>query len=75
MTRQQDPTLQLLPTQEAAGLLGLTARAMEERRRRGDGPPYIRVGHTTVRYRLSDLLQWLEDRTFCSTSEEVRAQQ
>ena len=64
----------LLTTDEAGEILGLTRRAMEERRRRGSGPPYIRVGGSTVRYRLADLEEWLDERTFQSTSEEAAAE-
>jgi predicted DNA-binding transcriptional regulator AlpA len=63
--------LRLLDTEAAGELLGLSKRAMEERRRRGDGPPYVRLSATCVRYRMADLVTWLEERTFSSTSEEA----
>ena len=76
MPRRYEPEeapLRLLDTAAAAELLGLTPRALEERRRRGDGPPYIRLGRTCVRYRLSDLEEWLSERTYSSTAEEAAA--
>lgn len=69
MTDHVGPTL--LTTEQAGDVLGLTRRALEERRRRGSGPPYVRVGATTVRYRLSDLETWIEERVYTSTSEEA----
>jgi len=32
----------------------------ERLRRRGEGPPYAKIGHRTVRYRKSDIDKWLE---------------
>ena len=34
---------------------------MERKRERGPGPPFIRIGRA-VRYRISDLDEWLENR-------------
>ncbi len=65
-------TLPRLLTSEAAGkILGLTVRAMEERRRRGAGPPFVRLGATTVRYSLATLEEYIAERTYSSTSEET----
>jgi hypothetical protein len=58
-----------LTTEQAAGYFGLTARALEERRRRGDGPPFVRLSATCVRYRVSDLEGYAQERTFMSTAE------
>ena len=63
--------LRFLDTPATAKMLELTPRALEERRRRGDGPPYVRLSRTCVRYRLSDILEWADERTFRSTSEET----
>lgn len=60
----------LVDTPRAAEILHLTPRALEERRRRGGGPPYVRLSATCVRYRLSDLARWIEERTYTSTAEE-----
>jgi predicted DNA-binding transcriptional regulator AlpA len=60
---------QFLTTEQAAQVYGLTARALVERRRRGDGPPFVRLSPTCVRYRLSDLERYAEERTFMSTTE------
>lgn len=65
---RQHPTL--LNTKDAAHLLGFEPRTMEELRRKGSGPPFIRLSSRSVRYRLDALEQWLEERTFRSTAEE-----
>ena len=59
----------LLKTEAAGKILGLTVRAMEERRRRGDGPPFIRLGMTSVRYDIALLEEWIAERTYSSTAE------
>lgn len=61
----------LLTTGQAGEFLQLTTRALEERRRRGTGPPYVRLGATTVRYQVSDLEQWIAERTYSSTADEA----
>ena len=63
--------LPLVNTEEAGKMLKLTPRAMEERRRRGDGPPYIRLGATTVRYSVPALQEWIAKLTYSSTAEEA----
>ena len=47
--------LQLLNTDEAAGLLGVNSIILETWRRKGSGPSYIRINQKCVRYRLGDL--------------------
>ena len=61
----------LLKTEAAGKILGLTVRAMEERRRRGDGPPFVRLGATSVRYSILSLEEWIAKRTYSSTAEEA----
>lgn len=43
-----------LTTREAAALLGLSVRGLEAMRKRGQGPPYKRIGRA-VRYLRADL--------------------
>jgi predicted DNA-binding transcriptional regulator AlpA len=51
----------LLHTEEAARYLSVSPAMLERLRWLGDGPPYIHpTGGRIVRYRLSDLQQWLE---------------
>ncbi len=51
----------LLVTKQVADLLGISASTLEKARSTGIGnyPPYIKVGRC-VRYRLADVLTWLE---------------
>ena len=48
----------LLTEAEAAAAIGYTARMLQGRRRRGDGPDFVRVGVSSVRYRIADLEAW-----------------
>jgi predicted DNA-binding transcriptional regulator AlpA len=53
----------LLDQRQAATRLGLpSARTLEAWRLRGYGPPFLRLSPRLVRYRASDLDQWLAAR-------------
>lgn len=52
-------TAQPLRTAEAALLLGVTADALKNWRKKRQGPPFIRAGRRVV-YRTQDLLHWQE---------------
>jgi hypothetical protein len=43
---------------EVAARFRWTEREVRNRRARGQGPPFVRLGRRTVRYRLADLLAW-----------------
>jgi len=53
----------LLTTIQAAQFLNRPARALEAARYRGEGPRYVRLSRSCVRYRKSDLIAWLDART------------
>ena len=57
-----DP-LELLDTCQAAARYGLAPDTMLSWRKNGKGPPYIKVGGRTVRYRTVDLEAWLTSQT------------
>jgi predicted DNA-binding transcriptional regulator AlpA len=59
----------LLTEDEAAQLLGFTPRFLQQRRYRGDGPPFVRISARAVRYRVGDLQGWAAERIRTSTSE------
>lgn len=61
----------LLFTAEAAYILGLSPRTLEAMRLKGGGPPFISVTKKAVRYRRSDLDQWIESRCRKSTSDAL----
>jgi excisionase family DNA binding protein len=58
----------LLDDVQAARFLSLGRRTLQNWRVIGGGPAFIRVGRS-VRYRQSDLEQWIDARRFHSTSE------
>ena len=59
----------LLSNNEAAAYLGLSIRTLPGLRRRGGGPPYIKLGGRKVGYLKRDLDAWLESRRRLSTSD------
>ena len=59
--------LQNLTTPQAAAYLGLRPATLEQWRWSGRGPRFIKLGRA-CRYRLSDLEQFIESRTFSSTA-------
>jgi predicted DNA-binding transcriptional regulator AlpA len=60
---------QLLSTRELAALTGLSTQFFEIGRVRGYGPRFIKLSQRNCRYRRSDVVEWLEGRTFQRTSE------
>lgn len=60
----------LLDEDEAAEFLGLSPRTLQGLRVRGGGPDYIKIGSRAVRYRLSDLEDFIEGRRQSSTSDD-----
>ena len=52
----------LLTTKEAAPLLGVSVAFLERDRWAGAQVPLIRVGARAVRYRVSDLIAFIESR-------------
>lgn len=67
-----DATLVFLISSEAADLLRISRRTLERMRVEGTGPRYLKVGpgkRSRVLYRQADVLAWLEEHSFGSTSE------
>lgn len=62
----QDP---LLTTKEAATILGVSVAFLERDRWAGARVPFIKIGSRAVRYRHSDLLTYIDSRSFHSTSQ------
>jgi excisionase family DNA binding protein len=58
----------LLTPSEAADFLRVSESWLAKARMRGDGPPFVKIGRS-IRYRESDLVQWMKSRTHLSTSE------
>ena len=57
----------LLDERAAAAALGMTPRAMQEWRRSGGGPQYVRISSRCIRYRPEDLSAWAAERLRTST--------
>ena len=63
----------LLTQREAALALRLSERTLERLRVSGLGPVFVKCGGRSVRYRQTDLEDWISTRVVRSTSEaEVR---
>ncbi|HTG34971.1 MAG TPA: helix-turn-helix domain-containing protein [Thermoanaerobaculia bacterium] len=70
MTPTQEKSETPLKTEkEAAGLLGFSVRTLQAWRVRGGGPQFVKVSARCVRYRLTDLDSWVEERLRRSTSD------
>lgn len=63
-------SISLLTERDAAASLALTPRTLQDWRRRGVGPPHVRVSSRCVRYRLQDLKDWAAERVRTSTSDD-----
>ncbi len=64
----QEPT-SLLTEAQAARLLNFTPRFLQARRARGDGPPWVSISARAIRYRRSDLLEWIESHVRASAAD------
>lgn len=60
--------LQAISPAEAAAAIGVKPAALENWRKRGGGPPFIRISSKCVRYRVRDLREWQEARLRVSNS-------
>jgi predicted DNA-binding transcriptional regulator AlpA len=54
--------LRLLDQRELAALVGVGLHTLETWRHRKIGPPFLRLSHSCVRYRFSDVERWLASR-------------
>ena len=63
----------LYTTKEAAKLLNISHRTLDQFRCKGGGPKFIKFGNRCVRYSYGDLTNWIKDKTMCSTSEAAMA--
>jgi len=60
----------MVRTEQAAQILDVKKSTLEAWRCRGGGPPFIRYGRA-IRYRESDLQEFIESRVRRNTSEEI----
>ena len=59
----------LLDTKQLAEWLGVSVQWLEIGRCNRYGPPYKRLGQKAIRYRVGDVLRWLEERSHKSTAD------
>lgn len=59
----------LLTQKQVAEGWQLSERALEAWRHRGGGPRFIRISRRCVRYRLTDLNEWINERLVSSTAD------
>jgi hypothetical protein len=62
------PTPRFVRAGVAAEMIGLAEQTLAQRRCRGDGPPFIKLGGA-VRYDLRDLETWMLSHRRTSTSD------
>lgn len=65
------PSQDAVSPKDAAALLGLSERFLQDMRRLGNGPRYAKMGHRTIRYPIAALRKWLEEQTVGNTSEAL----
>lgn len=57
-------TSRLVTEKEAALLLQVSQRWLQQKRYRGEGPPYVQLSRNRlIRYRVDDLLDWAKALT------------
>ena len=67
MTELARPPATLMSVEQAADFLGLAVSTLNKWRCYGDGPAFIKMGRS-VRYRITDLNEYVENRLAESTS-------
>jgi hypothetical protein len=63
--------MSLLTNDEAAALLGIKPNTLEIWRCKGKGPRFIKLGRekqSPIRYRRTDVAEWIDQQSFASTS-------
>ncbi|PCJ74384.1 MAG: DNA-binding protein [Rhodobacteraceae bacterium] len=62
----------MIDEKEAADLLCYSIRALQNWRHRGGGPKFVKVSSRSIRYRIGDIHEWVEDKTVSNTSQQTR---
>ena len=66
-----DESAALLSTAELAKFLRISEQFLATARCRGEGPPWVRIGRS-IRYQKTDVVRWLNERTYQNTSGYAR---
>ena len=64
----------LVNEKTAAKQLGLTRRGLQNLRATGRGPRFVRISRNCIRYKASDLEDWVNERLAVSTSDLTDAE-
>jgi hypothetical protein len=62
---------ELLDNEQTAAMLGIKPNTLEIWRLKGKGPPFVKLGpakQSPVRYERSEVVRWLREQSFASTS-------
>jgi predicted DNA-binding transcriptional regulator AlpA len=60
---------QLYTEEEVAKILHISSRTLQAWRLKGFGPPFVKMGSKSIRYKSCDLVAYIEDHTKTSTSD------
>jgi excisionase family DNA binding protein len=74
MDNQEQSSMDLLTTDEAAGRLRLSARTLEHWRETGEGPEFVKLGRA-VRYTSASIDRYLAESQYRSTAEASETSQ
>ncbi len=69
--KEHDFASKLLNTSELAKYLGVNDSTLRQYRIKGNGPTYIKIGHL-VRYKISDIEEWLNNLSKKHTYKEAK---
>jgi predicted DNA-binding transcriptional regulator AlpA len=76
LSKEAQALLESVDTDQAARLLGYSRDTLLRFRKCGGGPRYFKSTNSkqgTVRYRVADLLEWMQSKTIANTSDGVQA--
>lgn len=59
----------LISTEQAAQMTAMSVNWFRQKRVTGGGPPYVKMGTRSVRYRLTDLQEWFDKNGVRHTAE------
>lgn len=62
------PSMQLLTSKELAKILNVTTKTLERWRGAGEGPQFVRMNHSNIRYRTQDVEAFIKARVYSNTA-------
>jgi predicted DNA-binding transcriptional regulator AlpA len=61
MSAQLTQSEQILDERQCAELIGIAFETLQELRRRGEAPPYARIGKGKIVYLRTRVIEWLDE--------------